>query len=330
MPRGLVGKGPISVDTEEGAIHETRHGGRPFSRGESGAAGVSAALSLDVTSVRGRRVGSPTRRPEDERPMSDQTITCSDCGDAFVFTESEQHFYEEKGLGAPKRCKACRAARKAASGGPGRGSGGGSRGSWGDNSRARSSDGRPSSGSERQSRGGERQGGWGRFGGGAPAPRGDGARASQGGGDARPFAPRGEGRGRGAFAPRRDPSSAGPGQAPRPAWGRGDDGPGQRPRRTVHDAPPGTYRPKKSPHDAPSRAEPREDKGGDTPPPAKSKKKKADRPKFDVTCVTCGAAAQVPFEPIPGRDIFCQPCYRARRAAPSAEAGAPSPPEPTE
>lgn len=29
--------------------------------------------------------------------------------------------------------------------------------------------------------------------------------------------------------------------------------------------------------------------------------------------MTCGTVAQVPFKPIEGRDVFCQPCYRARR-----------------
>jgi CxxC-x17-CxxC domain-containing protein len=34
---------------------------------------------------------------------------------------------------------------------------------------------------------------------------------------------------------------------------------------------------------------------------------------FDITCKTCGGVAQVPFKPIEGRDVFCQPCYRARK-----------------
>lgn len=36
---------------------------------------------------------------------------------------------------------------------------------------------------------------------------------------------------------------------------------------------------------------------------------------FDVTCCTCGAKTQVPFRPVEGRDVFCQPCYRARKPA---------------
>jgi CxxC-x17-CxxC domain-containing protein len=34
---------------------------------------------------------------------------------------------------------------------------------------------------------------------------------------------------------------------------------------------------------------------------------------FDVHCSACGVATQVPFRPIEGRDVFCQPCYRARK-----------------
>lgn len=51
--------------------------------------------------------------------MPDQKITCSDCGQEFLFTEGEQAFYSkqvDKRTGrpwaSPKRCKACRSARK--------------------------------------------------------------------------------------------------------------------------------------------------------------------------------------------------------------------------
>ncbi len=51
--------------------------------------------------------------------MPDQKLTCSDCGEEFVFTEGEQAFYAkqvDKRTGQawvpPKRCKPCRAARK--------------------------------------------------------------------------------------------------------------------------------------------------------------------------------------------------------------------------
>ena len=52
--------------------------------------------------------------------MADQTLTCTDCGAQFTFTESEQEFYRSKGFSTPGRCPSCRAARKAA-----RNSGGG-------------------------------------------------------------------------------------------------------------------------------------------------------------------------------------------------------------
>lgn len=49
--------------------------------------------------------------------MSDKTIACKDCGATFVFTESEQAFYQEKGYtNEPQRCPDCRAARKNARG----------------------------------------------------------------------------------------------------------------------------------------------------------------------------------------------------------------------
>ncbi|MBQ0067348.1 MAG: zinc-ribbon domain containing protein [Phascolarctobacterium sp.] len=43
----------------------------------------------------------------------DKTLTCAECGQQFVFTASEQEFYEEKGFtNEPKRCPTCRKARK--------------------------------------------------------------------------------------------------------------------------------------------------------------------------------------------------------------------------
>ena len=43
----------------------------------------------------------------------DKTLICADCGKEFVFTASEQEFYEEKGFtNEPRRCPACRRARK--------------------------------------------------------------------------------------------------------------------------------------------------------------------------------------------------------------------------
>jgi CxxC-x17-CxxC domain-containing protein len=45
--------------------------------------------------------------------MADKILTCADCGQQFVFTESEQEFYSQRGFSEPRRCSSCRAARKA-------------------------------------------------------------------------------------------------------------------------------------------------------------------------------------------------------------------------
>ena len=46
--------------------------------------------------------------------MTVKTLTCKDCGAEFVFTVGEQEFYKEKGFdNEPKRCLACRRAKKA-------------------------------------------------------------------------------------------------------------------------------------------------------------------------------------------------------------------------
>ena len=56
--------------------------------------------------------------------MQDKTLTCRDCGREFVFTESEQQFFAQKGfMNDPSRCPECRAARKASRGGASAGTG---------------------------------------------------------------------------------------------------------------------------------------------------------------------------------------------------------------
>ena len=45
---------------------------------------------------------------------SDRELECVDCGQTFTFSASEQEFYASKGYtNDPKRCPACRNARKA-------------------------------------------------------------------------------------------------------------------------------------------------------------------------------------------------------------------------
>ncbi len=49
---------------------------------------------------------------------ADQTLTCRDCSQAFLFTVGEQEFFAQKGFtNAPSRCPGCRSARKAERGG---------------------------------------------------------------------------------------------------------------------------------------------------------------------------------------------------------------------
>jgi CxxC-x17-CxxC domain-containing protein len=143
--------------------------------------------------------------------MSDQ-ITCSDCGGSFVFSDAEREFYASKGLAPPKRCKACREARKARDG----------------------------------------------------ATRGDAPRSAPG---------------QGARPDRRGPGRPPFRQGPRPA----------RPR----SAPPPAHRPAPAPVQA-------------------APKERPEKPKFSIHCAACGIHAQVPFKPLEGREVFCQPCYRAR------------------
>ncbi len=45
--------------------------------------------------------------------FTDKSLECSDCGNAFTFTADEQEFYAGKGYAnEPKRCPACREARR--------------------------------------------------------------------------------------------------------------------------------------------------------------------------------------------------------------------------
>lgn len=44
---------------------------------------------------------------------ADKTLTCRDCGQAFIFTQGEQAFYERKGyVHIPGRCPTCRQAKR--------------------------------------------------------------------------------------------------------------------------------------------------------------------------------------------------------------------------
>lgn len=43
----------------------------------------------------------------------DITIRCADCAESFYWTASEQQFYASRELSRPRRCRACRAIRRA-------------------------------------------------------------------------------------------------------------------------------------------------------------------------------------------------------------------------
>ena len=44
---------------------------------------------------------------------NDKNLSCKDCGKEFVFSASEQDFYEQKGFtNEPGRCPECRSAKK--------------------------------------------------------------------------------------------------------------------------------------------------------------------------------------------------------------------------
>ena len=45
-------------------------------------------------------------------PLADKTLTCSDCGQEFIFTGEDQEFYASRGFSEPKRCRSCRALRR--------------------------------------------------------------------------------------------------------------------------------------------------------------------------------------------------------------------------
>ncbi|MGE0903372.1 zinc-ribbon domain containing protein [Dehalococcoides mccartyi] len=50
----------------------------------------------------------------------DKTLVCRDCGNEFIFTAGEQEFYASRGLkNEPKRCPACRSARRSENRGEG-------------------------------------------------------------------------------------------------------------------------------------------------------------------------------------------------------------------
>jgi len=48
---------------------------------------------------------------------------------------------------------------------------------------------------------------------------------------------------------------------------------------------------------------------------ARKRQRRMDRPMFDAVCAECGAQTQVPFQPTGERPVYCNECFRARRAS---------------
>lgn len=45
--------------------------------------------------------------------FTDKDMQCVDCGNPFVFTARDQEFFQRQGFQNPKRCRECRAIKKA-------------------------------------------------------------------------------------------------------------------------------------------------------------------------------------------------------------------------
>ncbi len=41
---------------------------------------------------------------------------------------------------------------------------------------------------------------------------------------------------------------------------------------------------------------------------------------YDATCSECGQQTQVPFNPTPGKPVYCRDCFQSRKAAPRYDA----------
>jgi CxxC-x17-CxxC domain-containing protein len=219
----------------------------------------------------------------------DEHIVCADCGASFLFSAGEATVFQERGLAAPKRCKDCRRARK-------------------DRASADSRGPRP----PRPHAGGFQNGA---HDAGPPrGPRADGGPRARGGfrnGAVRSGPPRYTGDVNEYRSPMQDGNSwqqpQWQGYGARPAGWQQPQPQQRAPRRGG----PGIYR-----HDeyrAPSgqaeglaRADrPRRDGG--------APRNRPQAEMFSITCNSCGVAAEVPFKPAEGREVFCQACYRARK-----------------
>jgi CxxC-x17-CxxC domain-containing protein len=205
----------------------------------------------------------------------DARIDCGDCGASFLFSAAEAALFAERGLAAPKRCKDCRRARKDRGGAD------------------RTNAGRPApTGADAQ--GNVRA----RFDGGA----GHQERGSFGGRPTHPSAVRYTGDVNEYRSPMQTASYGGA------TWNNIALLPSRaRPRNPRAPRDDGNYR-------APSGPTPRaRPDGGARPAGGGSPRPTSEL--FPITCHGCGADSTVPFKPAPGREVYCQACYRARKLA---------------
>jgi CxxC-x17-CxxC domain-containing protein len=64
--------------------------------------------------------------------FQDRSLTCVECGASFTFSADDQQYHADKGYtNEPKRCTACREARRSERRGAGGGGGGGGGGGFG-------------------------------------------------------------------------------------------------------------------------------------------------------------------------------------------------------
>lgn len=241
---------------------------------------------------------------------SDRELVCASCSQRFLFSAGEQAYYAQNGLQDPRRCKPCRAQRKAQAAEDGE----------------RRKGGQPN----------------------APARGPRGPRPSQAFPMARPDDPNGyrapafqsqqlneykidyEGLPRDIEDEDFDAQAAktdgvdrfglrtnmkGPAHGAHPRRpGRGSQFPrginGRRLDRTGTD--PDAYRAPAFANSDPSRHR------------GPNRDRRPQRPRHEATCSDCGADALVPFQPGPDRPAYCKPCYQARKAngtAPPAASG---------
>ena len=55
---------------------------------------------------------------------------------------------------------------------------------------------------------------------------------------------------------------------------------------------------------------------------ARRKQHRKNRKMYETVCSKCGAQTQVPFKPVPGREVFCRDCFKQMQeegTLPSAE-----------